>query len=83
MFRPFVGEILIGKLKHCDETGLFSNFCLRCLLGSTLFVVRFRVADVKYPPIPIEHERNAKPFAPMQIVGDVNADGLGLLSWWS
>jgi DNA-directed RNA polymerase III subunit RPC8 len=29
--------------------------------------VRFRVVQVKYPPIPIEQEKNAKPFAPMQI----------------
>jgi DNA-directed RNA polymerase III subunit RPC8 len=45
--------------------------------------VRFRVVQVKYPPIPIEQEKNAKPFAPMQITGDVNADGLGLVAWWS
>lgn len=32
-----------------------------------LFQVRFRVEHVKYPPIPIEQENNAKPFAPMEI----------------
>lgn len=29
--------------------------------------VRFRVVNVKYPQIPIEQEKNAKPFAPMAI----------------
>lgn len=24
----------------------------------------------------------AKPFAPMEVIGDVNGDGLGLVSWW-
>lgn len=25
----------------------------------------------------------AKPFVPMEVVGDINGDGLGLLSWWA
>lgn len=25
---------------------------------------------------------SARPFAPMEVVGDMNGDGLGLLSWW-
>ncbi len=24
-----------------------------------------------------------KPYAPMTVVGDVNQDGLGLVSWWT
>ncbi|OAE28249.1 hypothetical protein AXG93_4492s1400 [Marchantia polymorpha subsp. ruderalis] len=44
--------------------------------------VRFRVVQVKYPTIPIEQDKGAKPFAPMEITGDINADGLGLVSWW-
>ena len=55
--------------------------------------VRFRCSAVRFP----EQPRNAKAldgksallgrtpegaFAPMVIVGDVNADGLGLTSWW-
>lgn len=55
--------------------------------------VRFRCSSVRFP----EQPRNAKAldgnspqlgrtyegnFAPMVIVGDVNADGLGLTSWW-
>lgn len=23
MFRPFVGEVLLAKLKRCDKTGLY------------------------------------------------------------
>lgn len=25
----------------------------------------------------------AKPFAPMEVTGSINEDGLGLLSWWA
>lgn len=114
MFRPFVGEVLIAKLKRCDEAGLYlslggffedihipehllhdpSKFDEEEKLwvwnykDTDLFMdidedVRFRVVQVKYPPIPIEQERDARPFAPMIITGDINADGLGLVSWWS
>ena len=56
--------------------------------------VRFKVRSVRFnsPPTPIqlqtatEEEKllgtSAKPFAPMEVVGDMNGDGLGLLSWW-
>jgi DNA-directed RNA polymerase subunit E'/Rpb7 len=26
MFRPFIGEVLTGKLKKCDKSGLYSMF---------------------------------------------------------
>lgn len=44
--------------------------------------IRFRVAHVKFPPLPLEQAKDAKPFAPMEITGDINADGLGLACWW-
>ncbi|KAJ3688988.1 hypothetical protein LUZ61_018152 [Rhynchospora tenuis] len=44
--------------------------------------IRFRVASVKYPPIPVEQSENSKPFSPMEITGYINGDGLGLVSWW-
>lgn len=25
----------------------------------------------------------ARPFAPMEVIGDINGDGLGLSSWWA
>lgn len=114
MFRPFVGEVLIAKLKRCDKAGLYlslgsffedihipehllqqpSEFNEEEKLwvwnynGTDMFMdldedVRFRVVQVKYPTIPIEQEKDARPFAPMTITGDINADGLGLVSWWS
>ncbi|XP_024379800.1 uncharacterized protein [Physcomitrium patens] len=114
MFRPFVGEVLIAKLKRCDKAGLYlslgsffedihipehllqqpSKFDEEEKLwiwnynGADMFMdleedVRFRVVQVKYPPIPIEQEKDARPFAPMAITGDINADGLGLVAWWS
>jgi len=113
MFRPFVGEVLLAKLKRCDKTGLYlslgsffedihipehllrnpSEFNEEEKLwvwkydGQDVFMdmeedVRFRVVNVKYPQIPIEQEKNAKPFAPMAITGDITADGLGFVSWW-
>ncbi|XP_072989224.1 uncharacterized protein [Typha latifolia] len=44
--------------------------------------IRFRVSNIKYPPIPAEQKEDAKPFAPMEIIGEISGDGLGLPSWW-
>lgn len=54
--------------------------------------IRFRVHNVRYPPIPIEQakdsdgkdleQKDLKPFAPMVITGSIDADGLGPISWW-
>ncbi|OAY81081.1 DNA-directed RNA polymerase III subunit rpc8, partial [Ananas comosus] len=44
--------------------------------------VRFRVVNIKYPPVPNEQKEDAKPFAPMEIIGETSGDGLGLPSWW-
>ena len=36
VFRPFLGEVLVGKVKSCDETGLYGM----CSIGGhNLFVV--------------------------------------------
>ncbi|KAG9451765.1 hypothetical protein H6P81_004669 [Aristolochia fimbriata] len=100
MFRPFVGEVLIGKVEKCDDKGLqltlgFFNdiYVPEHLLrkpckyqkvskdegvwiwdyeGDELTIekneeIRFRVYSVKYPTIPIEQEKDEKPFAPMEI----------------
>eukprot|EP00850_Spirogloea_muscicola_P021737 SM000260S09933 [mRNA] locus=s260:152288:154296:+ [translate_table: standard] len=153
VFRPFVGEVLLGKLRSADTSGLCRAFQLvsppdwnsNCrLCGSSLLElailqlllhwlydelmtmpdhiataagllaalaaaarsneeeelwvwrfgdnelfmdideeVRFRVAQVSFVPTPLEPEPGAPPFAPMRIVGDINADGLGLVSWWN
>ncbi|CAA6654554.1 unnamed protein product [Spirodela intermedia] len=111
MFRPFVGEVLIGKLEASSESGLkvslgfFNDIHIPrhllqqpCTLGkdgvwtwdysgSLLSLdideqIRFRVSNIKYPPIPVRQEEDAKPFAPMEITGDIYGDGLGLVSWW-
>ncbi|KAM7515297.1 hypothetical protein LguiA_004880 [Lonicera macranthoides] len=44
--------------------------------------IRFRVQSVSYPSVPIEPERESKPFAPMVITASLDADGLGPVSWW-
>lgn len=56
--------------------------------------IRFRVHAVRFhaPPTPLElanavgddklRGTAAKPYVPMEVVGDINADGLGLVSWW-
>nr|CAD1818772.1 unnamed protein product [Ananas comosus var. bracteatus] len=100
VFRPFIGEILMGKIESSDED------CLRLSLGffNDIYIpehriarpckrgddgiwygfmrVRFRVLSIKYPPVPNEQKEDAKPFAPMEIIGETSGDGLGLPSWW-
>lgn len=44
--------------------------------------IRFRVLNVSFPSIPIEQEKDSKPFAPMVITGSLDADGLGPVTWW-
>lgn len=111
MFRPFIGEIITGKIEESDANGLrlslgFFNdiyvpvHLLRhpCQLGPEgIWIwtyesaelpldldekIRFRVKNIKYPPLPIEQDANAKPFAPMEIIAEICEDGLGLVSWW-
>ena len=57
--------------------------------------VRLKVRSVRFnkPPTPLELANAtgdgkllgtaAKPFAPMEVIGDMNGDGLGLLTWWA
>lgn len=45
--------------------------------------VHVRVTKINYPSIPAEQDANAQPFAPMQIIGEIYGDGLGLISWWA
>ncbi|KAG6473994.1 hypothetical protein ZIOFF_067914 [Zingiber officinale] len=45
--------------------------------------VNVRVTKINYPSIPVEQDANAQPFAPMQIIGEIYGDGLGLISWWA
>ncbi|XP_059286722.1 uncharacterized protein LOC132602885 [Lycium barbarum] len=44
--------------------------------------IRFQVHNVSYPSIPLEQDKDSKPFAPMVIKGSLDADGLGPISWW-
>ncbi|KAL5712391.1 hypothetical protein ACHQM5_014572 [Ranunculus cassubicifolius] len=44
--------------------------------------IRFRVHSVQYPPIPVEQEKDTKPFAPMVITASIDSDGLGPIAWW-
>lgn len=125
VFRPFVGEILVGKLKSCSKSGLkvsldfFDDITIpehalqepsyydeREKLWMWKFdendmymdlqeEIRFRITSVKFHPTPTPLQlqnaqgedkllgTHAKPFAPMEVIGDINGDGLGLLSWWA
>lgn len=129
VFRPFVGEILTGKLVKCDprgfkvSLGFFEDITIpeHALQEPSTFdpkeglwvwtvdeneafmdlgeEVRFRVAAVRFPEEPshsmlMDQQPDgdetsapklgsaANPFAPMIIEGDINADGLGCVSWW-
>lgn len=121
LFRPMVGEVIVGKLVACDERGLqislgfFEDIHVpeRFLQEPSCFNVeekvwvwkfgdeemfmdigeeiRFRVLSVKFPDqtANVVYKREAdgtqlvQLLEPMQIVGDINRDGLGLLSWWT
>ncbi|XP_064991208.1 uncharacterized protein LOC103987368 isoform X3 [Musa acuminata AAA Group] len=112
MFRPYVGEILCGKLKASDANGLHLSLGFfddikvpvhllphKSRMGDDgIWIwehecgdlpmdldeeVHFRVTKINYPPIPVEQDANASPFSPMEIIGEIYGDGLGLLSWWA
>lgn len=57
--------------------------------------IRLKVRAVRFHPPPTPGEMaaqaaagepvlgtQARPFAPMEVIGDINGDGLGCLSWW-
>ncbi|KAL7113023.1 hypothetical protein ACP275_04G037100 [Erythranthe tilingii] len=51
--------------------------------------IRFKVHSVNYHPIPVEQgddddpeKKDSKPFAPMVVIGSIDDDGLGPVSWW-
>ncbi|RID48918.1 hypothetical protein BRARA_I05392 [Brassica rapa] len=44
--------------------------------------INFRVENISYPPVPTERAEDAKPFAPMVVIGTIDDDGLGPVSWW-
>jgi DNA-directed RNA polymerase subunit E'/Rpb7 len=33
MFRPFIGEVIVGKIEHCDEFGLQGYFVIILFTG--------------------------------------------------
>jgi DNA-directed RNA polymerase III subunit RPC8 len=124
VFRPFLGEVLEGKLKKADRSGIYVScgffedvFVPEHLLqepsefdeAEQLWVwmyqgeqkmfmdlaepIRIRVQAVRFPEQPRTAEELAGmgalegatadgTFAPMVVMADINADGLGLLSWW-
>ncbi|KAG2485051.1 hypothetical protein HYH03_016149 [Edaphochlamys debaryana] len=125
VFRPFVGEIIVGKLKSCSRDGLrvsldffddviipehalqdpsFYDESERLWVwkfdGNDMYMdlqepIRFRVQSVKFNPTPTPQQLQnatgddkllgtaAKPFSPMEVIGDINGDGLGLTTWWA
>lgn len=44
--------------------------------------IRFKVHSVSYPPLPLNQDKNSKPFPPMLIMGTLDDDGLGPVGWW-
>jgi len=120
IFRPFEGEVLVGKLIRSDKTGVwislgfFSDVFVPAAElqepsmfiseegsgvwrwdyeGEQLFLdlfqeVRLRVKQVQFNPIPTPAEMKeglgtpAMPFKAMEVIGTMNEDGLGAVSWW-
>lgn len=132
VFRPFVGEVLVGRLKSCSKAGLtitldffddvqvpehslpdpsFYNEATRLWVwkykadegdeGTDMpmdigepVIMRVRAVKFPSPPTPLqlqnaasEEERligtESHPFVPMEVVGEMNEDGLGMASWWA
>lgn len=57
-------------------------------LQSSALLIRARPPPLRFPRTltPLEggfHVNGTSAFAPMVVVGDMNADGLGCLSWWT
>ncbi|CAN7096955.1 unnamed protein product [Brassica rapa subsp. narinosa] len=44
--------------------------------------INFRVEKISYPPVPTERAEDVKPFAPMVVIGTLDDDGMGPVSWW-
>lgn len=70
------------------EKGADGRWMLKTEDGDELYLdiddeIRFLVSSIKYPPIPVDQKEDDKPFAPMQIIGSIKGDGLGLLAWWA
>ncbi|EIE27604.1 DNA-directed RNA polymerase II, 19 kDa polypeptide [Coccomyxa subellipsoidea C-169] len=125
VFRPFIGEVLVGRLTKCDKTGLhlsldfFEDIFVpeHALPAPSFFdeaeglwfwkfedqpmwlemedAIRLRVKGVKFRQAPNALQLRsasepggdmlgtaANPFAPMQVVGAIDEDGLGVVSWW-
>ncbi|KAK9815819.1 hypothetical protein WJX72_010172 [[Myrmecia] bisecta] len=124
VFRPFVGEVIVGKLTKSSKEGLhvsvgffddifipeyslqepsFFNEAEQLWFwkfdGNEMYMdldepIRFRVKDLKFKPTPLPAALKdaaaedslpgtaANPFAPMEVIGEINEDGLGLLNWW-
>mmetsp|Transcript_22452 Transcript_22452/g.62276 ORF Transcript_22452/g.62276 Transcript_22452/m.62276 type:complete len:212 (-) Transcript_22452:90-725(-) len=122
VFRPFPGEVLLGRLDKSDRSGLHISlgffkdvFVPESNLqdpsvyisedtsggvwrwdfeGTQLFLdpgeeVRVLVKEVRFNPIPTPAQMkeegigtDALHFKPMEVIGDMNTDGLGAVSWW-
>ena len=121
LFRPFLGEVIVGRLARCDKTGIFvslgffedifipaaslqkpsefdteEEFFFRKKTGNDMHMdidmdIRFRVQKVVFQEQGVRKGEVASAhfvgtagcFAPMVVVGVINEDGLGLVSWWS
>lgn len=129
VFRPFPGEVIVGKLKRVTREGLhislgffedvlvpehylpevslfdeaeqlwFWKYVGEDGQEHKLYIeldedIRFRAKTVKFNTVPTPEQlrklqgedplvgTSEKPFAVMEVIGEIYSDGLGPLAWW-
>ncbi|KAG1468857.1 hypothetical protein G6F56_003596 [Rhizopus delemar] len=97
VFRPFVGEILVGKIKSCSSAGVvvtvgfFDDILIpgAGLQPGSKLVLREQYTDTTPTSQPYggktsdeDLAANSTKIPPYSITCTIQEDGLGLLSWW-
>ncbi|KAF0911460.1 hypothetical protein E2562_011114 [Oryza meyeriana var. granulata] len=83
MFRPFVGEVLVGKISGYNEKGLhvlldfFSDICIP---GHLMQYGTARALDGRWM---LKTEDGDELYLDIDDEGSIKGDGLGLLAWWA
>uniref|UniRef100_A0A0E0GQG6 RNA polymerase III subunit Rpc25 domain-containing protein n=1 Tax=Oryza nivara TaxID=4536 RepID=A0A0E0GQG6_ORYNI len=83
MFRPFVGEVLVGKISGYDEKGLHVSldfFNDICIPGHLMQYGMARALDGRWM---LKTEDGDELYLDLDDEGSIKGDGLGLLAWWS
>uniref|UniRef100_A0A0D9ZAG6 RNA polymerase III subunit Rpc25 domain-containing protein n=1 Tax=Oryza glumipatula TaxID=40148 RepID=A0A0D9ZAG6_9ORYZ len=81
--KPFVGEVLVGKISGYDEKGLHVSldfFNDICIPGHLMQYGTARALDGRWM---LKTEDGDELYLDLDDEGSIKGDGLGLLAWWS